>query len=162
MTSSFIDVADCVSKRPLHLIIFENTTGFPQTSSYFQSVWLCHFMRVRSYLIQSVTSFFHKIDSSSSPILIICTGLPQGSVLGPLIFVRLHGHLSLSVIYPDLLNTSNIVSFHQYADDTQLYIGTSLSTVAHQVAPHRMRASQRVHNCRPEQLMVFSPQTILV
>ena len=49
------------------------------------------------------------------------------------------------VINPDLSNTSNIVSFHQYADDTQLYTGTNLSTLAHQVASIKS-CTQRVHN----------------
>ena len=50
-----------------------------------------------------------------------------------------------NVINPDLSNASNIVSFHQYADDTQLYIGTNLSTLAHQVASIES-CTQRVHN----------------
>ena len=37
------------------------------------------------------------------------------------------------------------MSFHQYADDTQLYIGTNLSTLAHQVASIES-CTQRVHN----------------
>ena len=38
-----------------------------------------------------------------------------------------------------------IVSFHQYADDTPLYIGTNLSTLAHQVNLIQF-CTQRVHN----------------
>ena len=41
--------------------------------------------------------------------------------------------------------TNNLVSFHQYADDTQLYIGTNASTLAHQVASIES-CTQRVHN----------------
>ena len=37
------------------------------------------------------------------------------------------------------------MSFHQYVDDTQLYIGTNLSTLAHQVASIES-CTQRVHN----------------
>ena len=40
---------------------------------------------VRSYLTNRTS--FVKIDSSSSPNTTICTGVPQGSVLGPLLFV---------------------------------------------------------------------------
>ena len=55
-------------------------------------------------------------------------------------------HLSpASVINPDLSNTSNIVSSHQYADDIQLYIGTNLFTLAHKVASIES-CTQRVHN----------------
>ena len=85
---------------------------------------------ILSYLTNRTS--FVRIDSSSSPNTTICTGVPQGSVLGPLLFV-LFIHVT-NVINPDLSNTSNLVSFHQYADDTQLYIGINLSTLTHQVA----------------------------
>ena len=97
---------------------------------------------IRSYLTNRTS--FVKIDSSSSPNTTICTGVPQGSVLGPLLFVLFISPVT-SVINPDLLDTSNIVSFHQYADDTQLYIGTNFSTLAHQVASIES-CTQRVHN----------------
>ena len=97
---------------------------------------------IRSYLTNRTS--FVKIDSSSSPNTTICTGVPQGSVLGPLLFVLFISPVA-SVINPDLSNTSNIVSFHQYADDTQLYIGTNMSTLAHQVASIES-CTQRVHN----------------
>ena len=97
---------------------------------------------VRSYLTNRTS--FVKIDSSSSPNTTICTGVPQGSVLGPLLFVLFISPVA-SVINPDLSNASNIVSFHQYADDTQLYIGTNLSTLADQVASIES-CTQRVHN----------------
>ena len=97
---------------------------------------------VRSYLTNRTS--FVKIDSSSSPNTTICTVVPQCSVLGPLLFVLFISPVA-GVINPDLTNTSNIVSFHQYADDTQLYIGTNLSTLAHQVAPIES-CTQMVHN----------------
>ena len=37
------------------------------------------------------------------------------------------------------------MSYHQYADDTQLYIGTNLSTLSHQVTSIES-CTQRVHN----------------
>ena len=76
---------------------------------------------------------------------VLTTGsVTTGSVFGPLLFV-LFISLVASVINPDLSNTSNIVSFHQYADDTQLYIGTNLSLLAHQVASIES-CTRRVHN----------------
>ena len=44
-----------------------------------------------------------------------------------------------------MYTTNNSISFHQYADDTQLYIGTNSSTLAHQVALIES-CTQRVHD----------------
>ena len=46
---------------------------------------------------------------------------------------------------PDIQNKSGIVSFHQYADDTQLYIGANSSTLAAQIASIES-CTQRVHD----------------
>ena len=98
---------------------------------------------VRSYLANRTS--FVKIDSSSSPNKTICTGVPQGSVIDNNFLFSILYRPVASVINPDLSNASNIVSFHQYADDTQLYIGTNLYTLADQVASIES-CTQRVHN----------------
>ena len=95
---------------------------------------------IRSYLTDR--SSFVKIDSSSSPSTTILTGVPQGSVLGPLLFVLFISPIA-NVINSDQSNQNSIVSFHQYADDTQLYIGTHSSTLTFQIASIE---SQRVHD----------------
>ena len=97
---------------------------------------------IRSYLTDR--SSFVKIDSSSSPSTTILTGVPQGSVLGPLLFVLFISPIA-NVINPDQSNQNNTVSFHQYADDTQLYIGTNSSTLTTQIASIES-CTQRVHN----------------
>ena len=97
---------------------------------------------IRSYLIDR--SSFVKIDLSSSPSTTILTGVPQGSVLGPLLFVLFISPIA-NVINLDQSNQNSIVSFHQYADDTQLYIGTNSSTLTSQIASIES-CSQRVHD----------------
>ena len=50
-----------------------------------------------------------------------------------------------NAINSDQSNQNNIVSFHQYADDTQLYIGTNSSTLTSQIASIES-CTQRVHD----------------
>ena len=97
---------------------------------------------IRSYLTDRLS--FVKIDSSSSPSTNIFTGVPQGSILGPLIFVLFISPFA-NVINSDQSSQNSIVSFHQYADDTQLYIGTNSSTLTSQIASIES-CSQRVHD----------------
>jgi hypothetical protein len=71
-----------------------------------------------SYL--SNRSQFVSVLNHHSPSLPLSTGVPQGSVLGPLLF-----SLYTSPIANIFSNSP--VSFHLYADDTQLYISFSSS-----------------------------------
>lgn len=69
-----------------------------------------------SYLTNRTQSVM--VDSHVSPLSLLSCGVPQGSVLGPLLFTLYTTPLSY------LLSDSKL-SFHFYADDTQLYISFS-------------------------------------
>ena len=53
-----------------------------------------------------------KYENSESDLLEIKTGIPQGSILGPLFF---------SIYINDIINASEKFSFLMYADDTTLF-----------------------------------------
>ena len=72
---------------------------------------------IRSYLANR--SQFVKIGDSASNGTFLSAGVPQGSVLGPLLFCSYVS--SIQTVIPDG------VLFHQYADDTQLYCSVSTS-----------------------------------
>ena len=114
---------------------------------------------IRSYLTNR--SSFVEIDSSSSPSTPqLSTGVPQGYVLDPLLFVLFISPVA-NVINPDLAETSNLVSFHQYTDDTQLYIGTNASSTL----VHPSGCLNRILHTEGQQLASeqwSSPQSIQV
>ena len=92
----------------------------------------CVISWIHSYL--SERSFHVKVNTSSSSRTPSPTRVLQGSVLGPRMFVLFISPIS-SVIQSssELSNKNTTVSFHQYADDTRLHIGTNSSTLATQV-----------------------------
>ena len=72
---------------------------------------------IRSYLLDRKQ--FVKIGDSVSATVNLTAGVPQGSVLGPLLFCAYVSAMS-SVIPQNVL-------YHQYADDTQLYCSVSVT-----------------------------------
>jgi hypothetical protein len=79
---------------------------------------------ISSYLVSR--SSFVSIDGHHSSTLPCTTGVPQGSVLGPLLFILFVSPLSNVISNHTNLNEIN---FHQYADDTQLYLSATKTTV---------------------------------
>ena len=68
---------------------------------------------IRSHL-SDISQFVH-MDSSCSTIVNYSCGVPQGSVLGPLLFVAYTAPMST-------VAENFSVLYHQYADDTQIYV----------------------------------------
>ena len=71
----------------------------------------------RSYLEKR--SYFVTIGSYESNRMAMTCGVPQGSVLGPILF-----SLYMLPLLSQVLQNSN-VDYHSYADDTQIYIALS-------------------------------------
>lgn len=64
---------------------------------------------MRSYLCDRTQ--YVEIDNTESDYLTVKTGVPQGSILGPLLFI---------IYMNDIINASNLFYFVIYADDTSL------------------------------------------
>ena len=65
---------------------------------------------IKSYLTNRY-QYVH-FESCRSDLLEIKTGIPQGSILGPLFF---------SILINNIVNSSSKLSFLMYADDTTIY-----------------------------------------
>ena len=61
------------------------------------------------------TQFTH-VNNASSTVLNVSIGVPQGSVLGPLLFL---------IYINDFPNSSDLLSFYQFADDTSIFYSSN-------------------------------------
>ena len=93
---------------------------------------------VRSYL--SYRTQVVSISEARSEVVCLIFGVPQGSVLGPMLF-------TLYILPIGDIARKNNVDFHGYADDTQLYV-TFKSTNSEETKLSIDRAEACIHSIR--------------
>ena len=89
-------------------------------------------LRLRSYLrgrSQCVTVNGHSFD-----LLPISCGVPQGSVLGPLLFL---------IYVNDLPNISKVLQFYLFADDTSIYFESDNLLTLQKVVNRELRVVRK-------------------
>ena len=88
--------------------------------------WFASYLSDRSHVVY--------INSTSSGVFYLDCGVPQGSVLGPKIFITYTENID------DVFDTRN-VQHHSFADDTQMYVASTRSQV------HTVTSSSRLSVC---------------
>ena len=83
-----------------------------------------------SYL--SNRSMYVEIDNMKSSVRTLTTGVPQGSILGPLLFL---------IYMNDISNSSNLFKFILFADDTNLF-----STIEYTLPTHTSTVNELLNN----------------
>ena len=85
----------------------------------------------KSYLSGKTHSF--KVGSTLSHPVTLQYGVPQGSILGPILFSLYTNPIS------SIIHSHSSINYHFYADDTQLYIALSPVNFSHSI--------QKLKNC---------------
>jgi len=100
---------------------------------------------IKSYLTNRFQAVYANFNTSS--FLPILTGVPQGSVLGPLLF---------SLYANDLPKVLRYCNYHIYADDVQLYLGCNIAQIEQTIHLINQDLS-RIHSWSRENRLVLNP-----
>ena len=112
------------SKKPSVLVLLDLSAAFDTVDHQILLDRLSEHVGLSGIVFQWFTSylcrrnFFVCMDGQSSKHYEVTCGVPQGSVLGPLLF-------NLYMLPLGSVIRRHGISFHSYADDTQLYVAVS-------------------------------------
>ena len=123
-----------------HTILLERLSSWFGITSTALS-WL------KSYLLNR--SFYVSINGSVSSVYHLLYGVPQGSVLGPLLFILYTTPLSTVI-------SNSSANHHLYADDTQLFLSFSAASYSHNIA-HLETAISSVANWMSTNFLTLNP-----
>lgn len=102
---------------------------------------------IHSYLLNR--SFYVTIDNIKSSTYQLLYGVPQGSVLGPLLFILYTTPLSTVI-------SDSSVNHKLYADDTQLYLSFSAADFAYNIS-HLEQTISNVYNWMSSNFLSLNP-----
>ena len=102
---------------------------------------------IKSYLLNR--SFYVNIDNTKSPVFQLLYGVPQGSVLGPLLFILYTTPLSTVI-------SNSSANHHLYADDTQLFLSFSAADFAHNIS-HLEQTIPNVYDWMSSNFLSLNP-----
>ena len=93
-----------------HTILLDRLNGYYGISELALG-WFKSYLPGRTHLV--------KVDSTLSHPVALQYGVPQGSVLGPILFALCTNTIS------SIIHSQSSINYHFYTDDTQLYIALS-------------------------------------
>ncbi len=103
----------------------------------------------RSYLSGRYQKVVIKDDHSQW--MQVCNGVPQGSILGPLLF---------TVLVCDLNKCISTGNIHMYADDTQLYYNTNVNNLNHTIVKANAELNNIAQYCKSNGLKLNAGKSI--
>jgi hypothetical protein len=102
---------------------------------------------IKSYLVNR--SFYVNIENTKSAVFQLLYGVPQGSVLGPLLFILYTTPLSTVI-------SNSAAEHHLYADDTQLFLSFSAADF-HSNITHLENTISEVSNWMSSNFLSLNP-----